>query len=647
MKKNDICEEIGNISPDLIAEADPTAPTVTRKTTLRRKFTIAAVCASLALLLVFALAALPYFNREEPFTAELPEELLEYADSEYIRLIYSLYNNSALGIIDHSSSAGGMITNSMGDSSSRNNYVEVTDNQVEGVIEGDLFKRSKTHIFYADARNKAINVYKIKGEKTTLSAQYQIDDTTLDGRDFTPREIYLSEDCDTLTVIGQFFGIRESYRGNTYSYKTVLASFDVSNPNKIKLKKTVVVAGEYITARAIDGSIYLLYEFGIMNSFKKDYSDEARFVPQIDTGNGFKSIDMKDIVIADGASEDIYTVLLRVDEDSLRIEDIKAILGPTNEVFVSEDRIILVDNYLKYYEYEENSEKHIRRSLFSDISIISIGKRKMEYITRFTLTGSVEGQYFIDEYNGILRIVANTDFWDWRGDVWLETDSFNESRVRVGDGFDSKRDFIAPGMNASLYCIDTNSWEIVAEVVDFAPWGEEAVSVRYDGNAAYVCTAEVVTFNDPVYFFDLSDLGNITYTDTGTIDGYSSSLVDFGEEVLLGIGYGDDRSIMKLEVYKEGTGKVESVCAYTKENAWYSEDYKTYYINRELGLVGLMYRSEKEYTYILLHFDGNSFTEIFSESVDETHMDVVRGTLIDDCFYIFAQGQYRVVKLDK
>ena len=644
MKKNDIYEEIGNISPDLIAEADPTAPLVTRKTMLHRKFTVAAACALLALLLVFAFAVLPYFNREEPFTAELPEELLEYADSDYIRLIYSLYNNSTFGIGDQSSAAGGVIMDSMSDGG-RNDYVEVTDNQVEGVTEGDLFKRSKTHIFYADARNKAINVYMIKGEKTTLSAQYRIDDTTLDGRDFTPREIYLSKDCDTLTVIGQFSGIRESYRGNTYSHKTVLASFDVSNPNKIKLKKTVVVAGEYITSRAIDGSIYLLYEFGIMNSFNKDYSDETSFVPQIDTGDGFKSIDMKDIVIADGASEDICTVLLRVDEDSLRIEDIKAIFGPTNEVFVSGDRIILVDNYRKYYEYEENSEKHIRRSLFSGISVISIGKRDMEYITRFTLTGCVSGQYFIDEYNGILRVVANTNFIEWRGDVWLERESYNYCTVRTGSGFDKENDYTAPGENVSLYCIDTNTWEIVAEVVDFAPWGEEAVSVRYEENAAYVCTAEVVTFSDPVFFFDLSDLGNITYTDTGTIEGYSSSLVDFGEGVLLGIGYGDDRSVMKLEVYKEGTDKVESVCAYTKENAWYSEDYKTYYINRDLGLVGLMYRTGKQYTYILLHFDGNSLTEVFSKSMTETHMDVVRGTLIDDCFYIFAQGQFKAVKV--
>lgn len=639
MKKNDIYEEIGNISPDLIAEADPTAPIVTRKTKKLHKFTIAAACASLVLLLALTVVVVPYLNREDPFTAELPEELLQYADSEYIRLIYSLYNNNTLGVYDHGVIAGGLVENTMGDSSTRKNYVEVTDNQIEGVIEGDLFKRTKKHIFYADARNKTINSYKIEGEETIIVSQYQIDDSTLDGRDFTPIEIYLSNNGKSLTVIGTFsdFGM-ENYRGNYYTKKTVLASFDVSDPNKIKLKKTIVVAGEYITSRSIDGSIYLIYEFGIINSFDKDYSDETRFIPQIDTGNGFENVDMKDIVITDWASEDIYTVVLRINEISLKVEDIKAVLVPTNVVFVSEGKIILVDNYRKNYEYEENAQKLIACSLFSDISVISLGKRKLEVDARFSLDGTVDSQYFIDEYNDILRIVANTDLWFWRGDVWLEDG-------RVNAGKDSV--FTDRGMNASLYCIDTNTWETVAEVRNFAPWDEEAMSVRFDGNAAYICTAEVVTFEDPVYFFDLADLNNITYTDTGTIEGYSSSLVDFGEGILLGIGYGESKNTMKLEVYKEGAQKVESVCAYTKDDVTYSEDYKTYYINREQGLVGLMYRADKEYIYLLLHFDGDSFKEVFSKSMTETHTDVVRGTLIDDCFYIFAQGQFHVIKLSQ
>ncbi len=637
MKKNDIYEEIGNISPDLIAEADPLLPIVTRKTKMRRRFTITAVCASIALLLALAIVAVPYFNREEPFTAELPEELLKFADSKYIKAIYAIYNNNILGYSDFSSAPSNIMSdlNGTGKTSS---YIEVTDNQVEGVIEGDLFKRSKSHIFYVDVINKTINSYKIKGEKTALAGQYKIDENTLNGRDFTPREIYLSKDCDTLTVVGQFYDYRDSYGGLSYNRKTVLASFDVSNPKKIKLKKTIVAAGEYITSRSVDGKIYWFYEFGI-NSYNKDFSDETKFVPQIDVGGGFRSIDMEDIVFTNGASEDMYTVIVRVDEDSLKIEDIKAIFHPVNEVFVSEDKIILVDNYEKYYEYEENSVKHVGRNRFSDLSVISIEKRNMEYQTGFTLEGSVEGQYSIDEYNGILRIAATTDLLVWSGDVWIDP---KIGWADVGKNFE----LISPGTNASLYCIDTNSWETIAEVKDFAPWGEEVKSARYDGDMAYICTAEVETLVDPVYFFDLSDLNNITYTDTGTIEGYSTSLVDFGEKFLLGIGYGDNRNTLKIEVYKEGEGKVESVCSYIKEDVGYSEDYKAYYIDRERGLIGLMFRQNKNCTYILLHFDGEQITEVITEEMgDMRYPDAARATLIDDCFYIFIFDKYKAIEL--
>ena len=643
MKKNDIYEEIGNISPDLIAEADPTAPIVTRKTNIRRRFTIAAVCASIAMLFAFAIVAVPYFNREEPFTAELPDELLEFADSKYIKAIYSIYNNSILGYSDDlSTPSSGNIMSGMNGNGKSGSYIEVTDNQVEGVIEGDLFKRSKTHIFYVDVINKTINSYKIKGENTALAGQYKIDENTLNGSDFIPREIYLSKDCDTLTVVGEFYDQRDGYYGPSYYRyrKTVLASFDVSNPNKIKLKETIIVAGGYITSRSIEEKIYLIYKFGInVYNNRIDFTDEREFIPQIDIGKGSESIDIEDIIFTESTSENEYTVILRVDEDSLRIEDIKAIYKPVNEVFVSEDKIILVDNYQKYYEYEENSAAHVGRNRFSDISIISIEKENMEYRAGFTLEGSVEGQYSIDEYNGVLRIAATTNLFVWRGDVCIDPKT---GWVDVGESFE----LIAPGTNASLYCIDTNTWETVAEVKDFAPWGEEVMSARFDGNMAYICTAETVTLYDPVYFFDLTDLNNITRTDTGTIEGYSTSLVDFTEGTLLGIGYGDSRMTLKIEIYKEGEGKVESVCSYIKEDVGYSEDYKAYYIDRERGLVGLMLRQGKNCTYILLRFDGKQITEVITEEMgDMQYPDAARATLIDDFFYIFIFDKYQAIKL--
>ena len=81
---------------------------------------------------------------------------------------------------------------------------------------------------------------------------------------------------------------------------------------------------------------------------------------------------------------------------------------------------------------------------------------------------------------------------------------------------------------------------------------------RFDGTDAYVCTA--VQLTDPVFFFDLSDMDNITYKETGTIEGFSTSLVNFGNGYLLGIGTGNVWGSLKIEIYEESATGVVSVC---------------------------------------------------------------------------------------
>ena len=119
-------------------------------------------------------------------------------------------------------------------------------------------------------------------------------------------------------------------------------------------------------------------------------------------------------------------------------------------------------------------------------------------------------------------------------------------------------------------------------------------------------------FSDPVYFFDLSDLNNITYKETGNIDGFSTSLINMGNGYLLGIGQ-EDWNTFKVEIYKETETGVEGFCKYIQMRVDYSTDYKSYYIDRENQLIGLGLTcntgsgGEK---YVLLHFDGYNLVEL-------------------------------------
>ena len=283
----------------------------------------------------------------------------------------------------------------------------------------------------------------------------------------------------------------------------------------------------------------------------------------------------------------------------------------------------------------------------TEITAISYKGEGFRKLGSVCVEGLVKNQYSLDEFNGILRVVTTTGGTSYLTDKYLVT----EAGLFCG-GFDGERVKTERiETNASLYCIDLSNFEVVAEVRDFAPAGETVESVRFDGTNAYVCTAIVVALSDPVYFFDLSDMNNITYTDTGNIEGYSSSLVDFGEGLLLGIGYGDNRSTLKIEVYAEDGDKVISLDSYEVKDCWFSTEYKSYFIDRERGLVGLMchcYESKEStmgYRYVLLGFDGYELFEVIDEEFEKADPAYTRATLADDYFYMMSMSEFKVVKL--
>jgi len=275
-----------------------------------------------------------------------------------------------------------------------------------------------------------------------------------------------------------------------------------------------------------------------------------------------------------------------------------AFLGYTDALYVSGNNIFTTREYIK-------------DCTMTEISWVSYGEA-LEYRGSISVAGWVKDQYSMDEYEGILRVVTSTD-----------------------DG--------GAGRNASLYCIDIESKKVVASVEKFAPEGERAESVRFDGTMAYVCTAEVVTLTDPVYFFDLSDLENITVKDTGTIDGYSSSLVNFGDGFLLGIGFGDTRQL-KIEIYAENDTGVVSVDTLELE-AEFSLDYKSYLIDRENKLIGLGIWSwdSGDTQYLLVGFDGVRLKTLKEEPL-EGNVHQMRATIIDGWLYLLAK-EFKAVPL--
>ena len=576
-----------------------------------------------------------------PFSTT-PSDVSRYADSEYYELIQKLnevtfeapiHKNNAellwaglksisLGVKDAANNATmAPTTDTMGDVG---NYEEITDNQVEGIIEPDRIKRSDTHIYYLDG--KTLRIYSIDKENTQEVGSYDLyggsKNYYLDQWEF-----YLSSDCRTVTVITQYYKKTDN-NANRY---VNLISLDVSDPDHIVKREEFNITGDYMSSRMVNGNILLLTEF-VINKNELDFADERTFLPQIDEGDGFRSISSDKIVSPDNLNHARYTIVMKLDENTLDLKGTAAYLSYSEDVYVSENHVFLTHVFADKAENEDGS---ITRNSMTEISCLTYGGDQFEMKGSITVRGYVKDQWSMDEYEGILRVFTTTNatvVHNW--EYGYGTVSSNMLQTATGQS------------NASLYCIDLSSFEIVASVIDFAPPREEIQSVRFDKEIAYVCTS--IEMSDPVFFFDLSDLDHITYKDTGTIDGFSTSLINLGNGYLLGIGRGDRWSSFKVEVYEETANGVRSVCAYELENAEYSTEYKSYYVDRTNQLIGIGvvdYRySNTSSRYIVLHFDGYELTELVKVSLAGTPAKM-RGVYIDGYMYMFGADDFKVEKL--
>ncbi len=617
-----------------IAEAHP--DNVIKPKRKKLIITVVAACACLALIFCNLWLFAPYNTT--------PPDVSQHNTSDYYEIIQKLkvltyeepkYKNYAEELwatirnYSFNLGKGEIATDMMAPESSltggSGSYQEITDNQVEGVIEADRIKRSDKYIYYLD--NLVLRIYSIDKENSKEIGSYALYEEANNYADKC--ELYLSSDCKTVTVITQRYKKEKDDSSRCVS----LISLDVSDPENIEKKEEFSITGNYMSSRNTNGSILLLTEF-VIDRKELDFDDEATFLPQIDVGNGPYSIPANSIITPDNLNETRYTVVMKLDENTLDLQGVSAYLSYTEDVYVSEAHVFLTHVFA---EQKENENGTTIRNSMTEISCLAYGGDGFEAKGSATVRGYVKDQWSMDEYEGILRVFTTTNA--------------TEIREYASGGGNSAAEILqtATGQsNVSLYCIDLSSFEIVASVIDFAPPREEVKSVRFDKNTAYVCTS--IELSDPVFFFDLSDLDNISYKDTGTIEGFSTSLINLGKGYLLGIGRGKSWSSLKVEVYEEAGDKVGSVCSYELENVEYSAKYKSYYVDRENQLVGIgivdhnRYDNNAKNRYILLHFDEYELVELVNVSLAGEPANK-RGVYIDGYMYMFGLSDFKVEKV--
>lgn len=488
-------------------------------------------------------------------------------------------------------------------------YVEITDNQVAGVIEGDLIKRSDKYIYYCNGRQ--LKIFTIEEEDSKEVGTFNIADFKLLWTYYEEKvEFYLSQDCNTITLLIPY-----------KTAETYIITLDVSNPAEIREINTIILSGTYVSSRLTDGKLIVVTNVAINSN--ADYSNEKEFIPYINTGSGLQFLPPEKIFVPESVSETRYTVIYNFNETDMVLDDSYAFLSFSQNIYVTEETIYTMHSF-----YDENVKMFsTENTAITEISAISYKNDKFELLGSIIVEGSVKDKYSLDEYKDVLRVVTTTDknkSKDILRDGNLYTQIVLDDTTRT---------------SASLYCIDVNTWKIIAQVNNFAPLDETVKSVRFDKEYAYVCTAKQLI--DPVFFFDLSDLNNITYKDTGTISGFSTSLVNLGDGLLLGIGL-ESFGRLKIEIYKESEDRVISVDSFEK-TASYSSFYKSYLIDRENKFIGMGIRYNQADYYILLQFNSNELVKLIEVPLKGSY-DFTRAVYIDGYLYMFSVDDFKVVK---
>lgn len=511
-------------------------------------------------------------------------------------------------------------------SAGNQSYEEVTNNQVQGVVEGDLLKRSDKYLYYlsyvpanfyiedvltdengepildekgnkqltpsyTDAAKLILNIYTVSGEKVNTYAISDEDPYAYNGYG-ERREMYLTEDCTKILILVPY------YDTDANALFTRIFGIDVSDPTAPREFAKVSVSGDYVSSRLVGNTLLLVSNFTVRRD--PDFAEQRQYLPAV---NG-EILPMEDIVLPENPTSARYTVITSFAADTLSSNDCEAYFDFSEKVYVSAENIYTTREEIVSAEYTGGCDPLPPPMTFTDIACTAYDGTSLTYRGEVSAYGSIVDQYSLDEYKGVLRVFTTGD-----------------------------------DPTCNLWCFDLSNFKQIAAVENFAPLGESVKSVRFDKDTAYVCTAKVTYYEvtDPVFEFDLSDYSHITYKDTGTIPGYSLSLIKFFDDTLLGIGYGDGFDELKIEVYASDEDKVTPLCEF-KLAAKFSSAFKAYFIDAENGLVGLQIDADSEHKsgYLVLRFDGYNLVELMTVEDVGADPDDARACLVDGTLYVFG-----------
>lgn len=487
-----------------------------------------------------------------------------------------------------------------------------TNAQVNGVSEADIIKTDGDYIYYASRYFQKINVVFIDQDyEANVLADIDLGNVYTDN-------MYLTDDY--IVVIGYSY---DQTPYDVYEGELVMSWYRQPSGTVLVIDRTtydIVYKIEtdtfFYDHRMIEDQLYLI-------SSKYVYQDQEELRPEfIETkGSSVETsyVGYDEIYYYDDVITSNMTVLTSIDLSNFSY-DAQAFIGYVSQMYVNETSIYTAYNY---YNYESDTENGNQTQILK--FEINQENKKLNYQGGQILEGYVQDSYWMDEYDGYLRVVTSNS-WPAKNRLYILEEDLNEDVLNI------------------VSLIDEN----------LGLEGETVKSVRF--NKLY---AQVVTFlqTDPLYTIDLTDPNAPFIKDDPIIEeGYSTYMHVWNEDNhMIGFGFDatSDGMITGIKLSAYDTNETEPLETYSfssdpDEGYTYSFSEAIYnpkalMIDASKGIVGFPmntyhydldnYYYESAFVIFFIDFDSQ---DIISDPIMITHdqtdyyMSVERGIYIEN-----------------
>jgi uncharacterized secreted protein with C-terminal beta-propeller domain len=480
-------------------------------------------------------------------------------------------------------------TTSSGDD--RTGEVSGTNNQESGVDEADFIKTDGHYIYMINGNELLIMGVPEFGELNLLSNTTMIGspmEMMLEGERLviTSSINYwnLPSDHPLLELMGHdesytwvnSNGIEKTHTYTRYESLVMYTIIDISNKLNPAIEKELLIEGNYHTARLVDGtvrSVTHLYTYfqGIqtwvnlpddyyltksineqMNIWNSSLSNTIRsnneviqsltledFVPQIYESNSngtyvqssMFSDDCSDFSASPETTVRGLTTIMTMKMFGENIEfEVDHITSRWAHVYSSGNILLLAEPTADWWWFWRNNDFEDTTNIHAfDIS----DSNSTSYIGSGRVSGTVQDQFSMSEFQGSIRIASTSDAW---GRWWLDAELDDDGEPIFSGPTNQVTILQYEGVNCNAD--PCNILNQVGIIEDIAP-NETIWSARFVGERGYLVTFENI---DPLWVLDLSNPLDPKILGELEIPGVSTYIHPVDEDHLLtiGIGPGED-----------------------------------------------------------------------------------------------------------